>query len=195
MLDGGVCVECLSLKGCVEHSWVEQHHHLVHDSQWLSDHVEVMLELVHDLLDFILSVYFDLKIVTSVSQIGRHNEEPFVDLIKRNSDFEVLVWSFPVLFVLTHWDGHLPYIMWLIWKLNIRGRSLLRAARALRLYYILLHWVDWSFIDATGWLSPWATFLRLCTASRVRSGYLNFPRVVQGLINVGGCGRIHRLRQ
>ena len=73
-----------------------------------------MLELVHDLLDFILSVNFDLKIVTSVSQIGRHNEEPFVDLIKRNSDFEVLVWSFPVLFVLTHWDGHLPYIMWLI---------------------------------------------------------------------------------
>ena len=113
-----------------------------------------MLELFHDLLDFILSIHFNLKVVTCVGQIGRHNEESLINFIKRDRHFKLLVWSLSILFVFTNGYGHLPDIMWLICKLDICLRSLLRSTRTLiSLCYILLHRVSWNFIDATGWVS------------------------------------------
>ena len=86
-----------------------------------------MLEFVHDFLDFILSVNFNFEIVSRVGQICRYDEEPLVDLVQGDGDFELLVGSLAILLVFAHWDRHLPHMVRFVRKFDIRGRSLLRA--------------------------------------------------------------------
>ena len=93
-----------------------------------------MLEFVHDFLDFIATVDFDLEVVARVGEVRGDDEELFVDIIERNCYFKLLVRPFTVLFVLTHGDRHLSHVMRLVGKLDYIGRlALLGSTRALLL--------------------------------------------------------------
>ena len=109
-----------------------------------------MLELVHDFLDFVLSVHFNFKIVSCISQICCYDKESLIDLIERDGNFKLLVGPLAILLVLSHRDRHLPHMVRLVGEFDVCGRSLLRAARAALLRMLLLTQLD---IRSSGWLS------------------------------------------
>ena len=88
-----------------------------------------MLEFVHNLLDLLLPIHFDLKVVTSVDEIRGDDEEPLIDFIERDRNFKLLMWSHSILLILAYWYGHLPDIVRLVRELdNIIGHSSLLGA-------------------------------------------------------------------